>query len=68
MLLARRDKSLSNIIHVLTEYRENIGDPLVDEPAPDEEEEKNEEEEMGEVEEQKAILTHLITYLESLDV
>lgn len=69
MLLARRDKSLSNIIHVLTEYGQNIGDytPPGEVSKEEGESEEKEEEVMNEVEEQKAILGHLITYLKSLD-
>lgn len=66
MLLARLDRSLSNVIHVLSEYQENIGDSP-DEAEKEDGEDEKVEEELSEVEEQKAILGHLITYLKSLD-
>ncbi|KAM0746568.1 DUF1716-domain-containing protein [Meredithblackwellia eburnea MCA 4105] len=60
MLLSRKDKSLDDVIRVLTEYRENIGDSSV-------EEEEGAEAPISESEEQRAILTALIDYLVGLD-
>lgn len=66
MLLARKDRSLSDVMKVLIEYHSNIGDLVPIEPV---EVEKDREvaEEMTEVEEQRAILDHLLTYLDGLD-
>lgn len=59
MLLSRRDKSLRDIVAVLNEYADNIGegdrpDDAADDAAPTEGEER------------KAILGELARYLESL--
>ncbi|KAI5475947.1 beta-catenin-like protein 1 [Pseudohyphozyma bogoriensis] len=61
MLLSRKDQSFSDVIRVLKEYRENVGDaslvPAADDgDAPDA------------AEEQRVILGHLISYLEGIDV
>lgn len=59
MLLARRDRSLSDVMRVLIEYRENIGDTPVAEGE--------EGTVINEGEEQRDILAHLLTYLQSVD-
>lgn len=59
MLLARRDRSLSDVMRVLIEYRENIGDTPVAEGE--------EGTVINEGEEQRDILAHLLTYLQSID-
>lgn len=64
MLLERKDKSLVDVMRVLIEYRQNIGDD--DQPATAVVEE-GEEKELTEVEEKQAILGQLILYLDSLD-
>lgn len=70
MLLARKDRSLSDVIKVLTEYHSNIGEF---EPTAEGDESKaiaiveEEERVMTELEEKRGILEHLLTYLVSLD-
>ncbi|GAA5841799.1 hypothetical protein JCM11251_004067 [Rhodosporidiobolus azoricus] len=67
MLLSRRDKSLRDIVAVLDEYRDNIGD--LGNERKEEEEEKREQEKEGslsEGEERRAILDQLARYLESV--
>lgn len=64
MLLARKDRSLSDVIHVLVEYRDNIGDAAAasEEPAVE-----GAEPVVDEGTEKKEILGHLIEYLKSVD-
>lgn len=64
MLLARKDRSLSDVMKVLIEYHSNIGDL---EEADETKEEEGETKEMTEVEEQRMILDHLLNYLHGLD-
>ncbi|GAA5910145.1 hypothetical protein JCM6882_006528 [Rhodosporidiobolus microsporus] len=74
MLLSRRDKSLRDVVAVLDEYRDNIGDlnsagdEKTDEEAQAEDEKREEEKEgtLGEGEERRAILDQLARYLESI--
>ncbi|BGP18787.1 hypothetical protein JCM10213_003442 [Rhodosporidiobolus nylandii] len=63
MLLSRRDKSLRDIVTVLDEYRDNIGD--LDDAAAEKRAEEHEGS-MSEGEERKAILDQLARYLESV--
>lgn len=72
MLLARRDKSFSDVMRVLIEYRENIGDAEARELAASTEREEGQEDfatgDDDDGEEQRGILAALITYLQSIDV
>lgn len=63
MLLARKDRSLSDVIRVLVEYRDNIGDASAEEPAA----EGADAAPVDEGTEKKEILGHLIEYLKSVD-
>jgi hypothetical protein len=67
MLLARKDRSLSDVMKVLIEYHDNMGDLVPIEVEGAEQKKKEEGEVMTEVEEQRAILDHLLTYLNGLD-
>ena len=66
MLLSRKDKSLDDVIRVLTEYRNNIGDTS-DEDAPVASADEAGGGPQAEGDEQRAILGALIEYLISLD-
>lgn len=57
MLLARKDRSLSDVMRVLIEYRENVGETATEEEG----------EVMSEGEEKREILANLLTYLQSVD-
>lgn len=59
MLLSRRDKSLRDVVAVLNEYADNIGEG-------DRPEDAGEDAVPTEGEERKAILAELARYLESL--
>ncbi|SCV72575.1 BQ2448_4112 [Microbotryum intermedium] len=61
MMLARKDKSFDDVIRVLSEYRDNIGE------GTSKNEEKEEGQEIDEAEEQREILRNLIEYLKSLE-
>ncbi|GAA6041742.1 hypothetical protein JCM8097_008308 [Rhodosporidiobolus ruineniae] len=65
MLLSRRDKSLLDLVAVLDEYRDNIGE-LEEQADKDKEREETKEGEMSEGEERRAILDQLARYLESV--
>lgn len=70
MLLARKDRSLDNVIRVLVEYRDNIGDATTTTGAKEEEKEGGDdgtEQVVDQATEQREILGHLIEYLKSLD-
>ncbi|SCZ92549.1 BZ3500_MvSof-1268-A1-R1_Chr5-2g07967 [Microbotryum saponariae] len=60
MMLARRNKSFDDIIRVLSEYRDNIGEGAA-------KTEEKEGSEIDEAEEQREILKNLIEYLKSLE-
>lgn len=62
MLLARKDRTLSNVIRVLVEYRDNIGDSAEVAAAVE-----GAEAPVDEAAEKKEILTALIEYLKSID-
>lgn len=62
MLLSRKDRSLSDVIRVLAEYRDNIGDAALEQPAAE-----GDEPHVDEGTEKKEILGHLIEYLKSVD-
>ena len=62
MLLARKDRTLDNVIRVLVEYRDNIGDS-----APTTGPAEGAEASVNEAAEKKEILTALIEYLRSLE-
>ncbi|ORY80665.1 Catenin-beta-like protein [Leucosporidium creatinivorum] len=64
MLLARKDRSLSDVIRVLAEYRDNIGDASEEPAVPVGE---GAEMPVDEGTEKKEILGHLIEYLKSVD-
>lgn len=64
MLLDRKDKSLDDVIRVLVEYRNNIGDATADAPEVPEE---GDGAPLAEGDEQRAILGALIEYLVGLD-
>lgn len=66
MLLQRKDRSFSDIMRVLIEYRENINVPPPSEVT--EEAEDADDRIMEEGEEQREILAELITYLQSVDI
>lgn len=57
MLLARKDRSLSDVMRVLIEYRENVGDTAAEEEG----------EVVSDGEEKREILANLLTYLQSVD-
>lgn len=59
MLLTRKDKSLDDVMRVLIEYRENIGDTPLPEGAV-------EGQFVNEGEEQREILANLLTYVQSI--
>lgn len=63
MLLARRDRSIADVMKVLIEYHANIGDAALDETIAGAEGET----EMTEEEEQRHILDNLLTYLHGMD-
>ncbi|KAL8277930.1 hypothetical protein RQP46_009749 [Phenoliferia psychrophenolica] len=69
MLLSRKDKSLDDVIRVLTEYRNNLGDTGDEAPPAVEEEGADIQvgEPLAEGDEQRVILEALIEYLVGLD-
>lgn len=73
MLLARRDRSLSQVVDVLVEYRANIGDGEDDDETAlgststrDEQSDDEAAEAREQAREQREILGHLIEYLKSV--
>lgn len=63
MLLSRRSKSLADIVAVLDEYRDNVGE--LDAPVEGEDGKDDAERPPTEGEERRAILDQLARYLES---